>query len=41
LISEVKHILGKSHVDAASLTPGGIVRDDGTVVYPAENPQGG
>lgn len=32
----VMHILGKSHVDVASLTPGAVVRDDGTVVYPAE-----
>jgi uncharacterized protein (DUF488 family) len=31
----VKHILGASHVDEAGLTPGAIVRDDGTVVYPA------
>jgi hypothetical protein len=29
------HILGKSHVDVASLTPGAVVREDGTVVYPA------
>jgi uncharacterized protein (DUF488 family) len=32
---EVKHILGKSHVDMASLTPGAVVRNDGTVAYPA------
>jgi uncharacterized protein (DUF488 family) len=38
---QVKHILGKSHVDAASLTPGAVVRNDGTVVYPAEGPQSG
>jgi Protein of unknown function, DUF488 len=31
---QVKHILGKSHVDVASLTPGAVVRSDGTVVYP-------
>jgi uncharacterized protein (DUF488 family) len=37
---EVKHILGKSHVDVASLTPGAVVRNDGTVVYPA-HAQGG
>jgi uncharacterized protein (DUF488 family) len=37
----VIHILGPSHVDEARLTPGAIVRDDGTVVYPAENPQPG
>jgi uncharacterized protein (DUF488 family) len=33
----VMHIMGKSHVDAASLTPGAVVRDDATVVYPAES----
>jgi uncharacterized protein (DUF488 family) len=33
---EVKHILGPSHVDEARLTPGAIIRDDGTVIYPAE-----
>ena len=38
---QVKHILGKAHVDAASLTPGAIVRNDATVVYPAEDPQSG
>ncbi len=37
----VKHILGKSDVDVASLTPGAVVRNDGTVVYPAEGPQSG
>jgi len=36
---QVMHILGKSHVDVASLTPGAVVRDDGTVVYPAEGRQ--
>ena len=30
---QVRHILGKSHVDVASLTPGAVVRNDGTVVY--------
>jgi uncharacterized protein (DUF488 family) len=30
----VFHILGKSHVDAAQLTPGAVVRDDRKVVYP-------
>ena len=35
---QVNHILGKSHVDVASLTPGAVVRSDGTVVYP-EGPQ--
>ncbi|MEO6839696.1 MAG: DUF488 domain-containing protein [Bradyrhizobium sp.] len=38
---QVKHILGKSHVDMASLTSGAVVRSDGTVVYPAEDPQSG
>lgn len=38
---QVKHILGKSHVDVASLTPGAVVRSDGTVVYPAQDPQAG
>jgi uncharacterized protein (DUF488 family) len=38
---QVKHILGNSHVDVASLTPGAVVRDDRTVVYPAEGPQSG
>jgi uncharacterized protein (DUF488 family) len=33
---QVNHIRGKSHVDVATLTPGAVVRDDGTVVYPAE-----
>lgn len=35
------HILGKSHVDEASLTPGAVVRNDGMVVYPAEGLQSG
>ncbi|KQU97070.1 DNA repair protein [Mesorhizobium sp. Root695] len=30
----VMHILGPSHVDEAHLTPGAVVRDDGTVLYP-------
>jgi uncharacterized protein (DUF488 family) len=34
----VMHILGKSHVDEASLTPGAFVRNGGTVVYPTEIP---
>jgi hypothetical protein len=38
---QVMHILGKSHVDVASLTPGSVVRNDGTVVYPADGPQSG
>jgi uncharacterized protein (DUF488 family) len=33
---QVMHILGKSLVDIASPTPGAVVRDDGTVVYPAQ-----
>ena len=36
---QVMHILGKSHVDVASLTPGAVVSNDGTVVYPAQSPQ--
>ena len=32
----VMHILGTAHVDEASLTPGAVVRDDGTILYPAE-----
>ena len=32
----VMHILGTSHVDEASLTPGAVVRDDGAIIYPAE-----
>ena len=31
----VMHILGTSHVDEASLTPGAVVRDD-SIIYPAE-----
>ena len=38
---QVKHILGKSHVEVASLTPGAVVRTEGTVVYPAEEPAAG
>jgi len=34
----VMHILGTSHVDEAHLTPGAVLRNDGTVVYPAESP---
>jgi uncharacterized protein (DUF488 family) len=34
---QVMHILGKSHVDQASLTPGAVIRSDGAVVYPAED----
>ena len=36
---QVMHILGKSHVDEASLTPGAVVRNDGSVVYPVQDPQ--
>jgi hypothetical protein len=32
------HILGTSHVDEAHLTPSAVLRNDGTVVYPAESP---
>ena len=35
---QVMHILGTSHVDEAHLTPGAVLRNDGTVVYPAESP---
>jgi uncharacterized protein (DUF488 family) len=35
----VMHILGTSHVDEAVLTPGAVVRDDRTIVYPAEEPK--
>jgi uncharacterized protein (DUF488 family) len=37
----VMHILGTTHVDAASLTPGAVVRDDGTIIYPAEGARSG
>jgi uncharacterized protein (DUF488 family) len=33
---QVSHILGPAHVEPAKLTPGAVVRDDGTIVYPAE-----
>lgn len=36
---QVMHILGNSHVDTASLTPGAVVRADGTVIYPAQGSQ--
>ena len=32
----VMHIIGSSHVDEASLTPGAVIRDDRTVVYPGD-----
>jgi uncharacterized protein (DUF488 family) len=38
---QVIHILGASRVQEAQLTPGAILRDDGTVVYPAESPRPG
>lgn len=31
----VMHILRAAHVDEASLTPGAVVRGDGTIIYPA------
>jgi uncharacterized protein (DUF488 family) len=34
----VWHILGPSEVDEAQLTPGAVVRDDKSVVYPAATP---
>jgi uncharacterized protein (DUF488 family) len=42
LLSEgehVMHILGPSHVDEASLTPGAVVSHEGTIIYPAVAPQ--
>lgn len=33
----VLHILGPSHVDTASLTPGAVVQDGGTILYPVES----
>ena len=38
---QVTHILGTSQVEEARLTPGAVLRDDGTVVYPAESPRPG
>jgi uncharacterized protein (DUF488 family) len=35
----VMHILAASHADEASLTPGAVVRRDGTIIYPAESPE--
>jgi uncharacterized protein (DUF488 family) len=35
----VMHIMGPSHVDEASLTPGAAVGCDGTILYPAATPQ--
>jgi uncharacterized protein (DUF488 family) len=34
---DVMHILSANHVDKAVLTPGAVVRGDGTIIYPAEN----
>ena len=36
---QVMHILGTSQVEEARLTPGAVLRHDGTVVYPAESPR--
>ena len=36
---QVMHILETSQVEEARLTPGAVLRDDGTVVYPAESPR--
>jgi uncharacterized protein (DUF488 family) len=35
----VMHILGPSHVDETSLTPGAAVCRDGAIIYPAASPQ--
>lgn len=35
----VYHILGPAHIEEARLTSGAVVRDNGTVVYPAEGLQ--
>lgn len=32
----VLHILGGAHVDEASMTPGAVIRGDGTIIYPGE-----
>jgi uncharacterized protein (DUF488 family) len=34
----VLHILGAGHVEEARMTPGAVVREDGTIVYPEESP---
>lgn len=42
LLSEgerVVHILGRAHVDEASLTPGAVVCGNGKIIYPADSPQ--
>ena len=33
---EVFHIMGQGRLEAAKLTPGAVIRADGTVVYPGE-----
>lgn len=33
----VMHILGAGHVEEASVTPGAVMREDGTIVYPGEH----
>ena len=38
---QVMHILGTSQVAEARLTPGAVLRDDGTVMYPAEGSRPG
>lgn len=35
---QVMHILGASHVDEASLTPGAVVCGGGRIIYPPESP---
>ena len=35
----VSHILGPLHIDETSLTQGAVIRDDGTIIYPAEGSQ--
>jgi uncharacterized protein (DUF488 family) len=34
---QVLHILGTARIDKANLTPGAVLRGDGTIIYPAEN----
>jgi len=36
---DVMHILAAGHVDAASLTPGAVLRGDGRIIYPAQSPR--
>ena len=35
----VMHILGTAHVDEASLTPGAVLREGGTILYPPDGSQ--